>query len=64
MTVAFLEISISTDSPAFRVVTAAFPILLLLNYFINWGFTLYHIFTSDLLFKETDKDMFDEEKQD
>ena len=64
MTVAFLELSISMDSPAFRVLTAAFLILLLPNYFINWGFTLYHIFTSDLLYKKADKDLLDQEKQD
>ena len=64
MTTAFLELSISMDSAAFRVLTAAFLLLLLVDYFVNWGFTLYHVFTSDLLFKKADKDMPDEEKLD
>lgn len=64
MATAFLELSISMDSPAFRVLTAAFLLILLVNYFVNWGFTLYYIFTSDLLFKKADKDMPDEEKLD
>ena len=66
MTTAFLETSISMDSLTFRVLTAAFLLLLLVGYFINWGFTLYQIFTSDLLFKKADKDkdMQDEEKLD
>ena len=64
MTTAFLELSISMDSPAFRVLTTAFLLLLLVDYFVNWGFTLYYVFTSDLLFKKADTDMADEEKQD
>ena len=64
MTTAFLELSISMDSPTFRVLTAAFLLLLLVDYFINWGFTLYQIFTSDLLFKKAVKDTQDEEKLD
>lgn len=64
MTTAFLELSISMDSPTFRVLTAALLLLLLVDYFINWGFTLYQIFTSDLLFKKADKDTQDEEKLD
>lgn len=64
MATAFLELSISMDSPAFRVLTTVFLLLLLVNYFVNWGFTLYHICTSDLLFKKADKDMPDDEKRD
>ena len=64
MTTAFLELSISMDSPTFRVLTTAFLLLLLVNYFVNWGFTLYHICTGDLLFKKADQDMPDDEKRD
>ena len=64
MTTAFLELSISMDSPTFRVLTAALLLLLLVDYFVNWGFTLYYIITNDLLFKKADKDMQDEEKID
>ena len=64
MATAFIELSISMDSPAFRVLATALLLLLLVNYFVNWGFTLYRIFTSDLLFKKADKDMPDEEKLD
>ena len=56
---AFLELSISMDSPTFRALTTALLLLLLVNYFVNWGFTLYYIFTSDLLLKKADKDTYD-----
>lgn len=64
MATSFLELSISMDSPTFRVLTTAFLLLLLVDYFVNWAFTLYYIFTSDLLFKKADTDMTDEEKRD
>lgn len=64
MATSFLELSISMDSPTFRVLTTAFLLLLLVDYFVNWAFTLYYIFTSDLLFKKADADMPDEEKRD
>lgn len=64
LTTAFLELSISMDSPAFRVLTAALLLLLLVDYFVNWGFTLYYITTSELLFKKADKDVQDEGKVD
>lgn len=64
MALSFLELSISIDSPTFRVLTTAFLLLLVVDYFINWGFTLYHTFTSDLLFKTADEDMPDKGKQD
>ena len=52
------------DSPTFRVLTTALLLILLIDYFINWGFTLYSIFTCDMLFKKADNDVPDEEKQD
>lgn len=64
MTTAFLELSISMDSPTFRILTVALLLLLLVDYFVNWCFTLYYIFASDLLFKKADKDSQDEEKVD
>lgn len=64
MATAFLELSISMDSPTFRILTTAFLLLLLVDYFVNWGFTLYYIFTSDLLVKKADGDMPDEGKLD
>ncbi|CAD6584305.1 MAG: hypothetical protein ASARMPRED_001731 [Alectoria sarmentosa] len=64
MATAFLELSISMDSPTFKVLTTALLLLLLVDYFVNWAFTLYYIFTSDLLFKKADKDMPDEGKLD
>ena len=64
MATAFLELSISMDSPTFKVLTTALLLLLLVDYFVNWAFTLYYIFTSDLLFKKADKDVPDEGKLD
>ena len=63
MATAFLQLSVSMDSPTFRVLTTGFLLLLLVDYFINWFFTLYGIFTSDLLFKEAGDSIPDEEKQ-
>ena len=64
MAVSFLQLSISMDSPTFRVLTTALLLILLIDYFVNWGFTLFLIFTGDMLFKKADKDVPDEEKQD
>lgn len=64
ITVAFLELSVSMDSPAFRVLTTALLLILLVDYFINWGFTMHLIFSTELLFKKADKGTPDEEKQD
>ena len=63
MATAFLELSITMDSPAFRVLNTAFFLLLLLDYFINWGLTLYYIITSDMLFKQAGEDVPDEEEK-
>ena len=63
MATAFLELSITMDSPTFRVLNTAFLLLLLLDYFINWGFTLYNIITSDMLFKQVGEDMPNEEEK-
>ena len=46
---AFIEFSITMDSPAFRGLSAAFLLLLLIDYFINWAFTLRDIFQGKLL---------------
>ncbi|TKA77025.1 hypothetical protein B0A55_01959 [Friedmanniomyces simplex] len=46
---AFIEFSITMDSPAFRGLSAAFLIFLLIDYFINWAFTLRDIFQGKLL---------------
>lgn len=64
MAVSFLQLSISMDSPTFRVLNTAFLLILLVDYFVNWGFTLFLIFTSDILFRKAERDMPDEEKQD
>ena len=63
MATSFLELSVSMDSPTFRVLTTAILLLLLVDYFINWLFTLHGIFTSDLLFKKAGDSIPDEEKQ-
>ena len=63
MATAFLELSITMDSPTFRVLNTAFVLLLLLGYFINWGFTLYKVITSDMLFKEAGGDVPDAEEK-
>ena len=63
MATSFLELSITMDSPTFRVLNTAFLLLLLLDYFINWGFTLYYIITSDMLFKQAGGDIPDEEEK-
>lgn len=52
------------DSPAFRVLTTALLLILLVDYFINWGFTMHLIFSTELPFKKADKGTPDEEKQD
>ena len=52
------------NTPTFRVLTTALLLILLVDYFVNWGFTLHSIFTGDMLFKKADKDVPDEEKQD
>ncbi|KAK0867228.1 hypothetical protein LTR87_014682 [Friedmanniomyces endolithicus] len=49
LTTAFVEFSITMDSPAFKVLSAIFLVFLLLVYFINWAFTLRDIFQGKLL---------------
>ncbi|KAK3618478.1 hypothetical protein LTR56_024611 [Elasticomyces elasticus] len=46
---AMIELSITLDSPAFRGLSAGFLIFLLIDYFINWAFTLRDIFQGKLL---------------
>jgi hypothetical protein len=48
-TTALLNLSISLNSTAFRGLTAALLIFLLIIYFINWGGTIYRIYTKQAL---------------
>lgn len=46
---AWIAFSVEMDSPTFRVLAAIFLIVLLIDYFVNWGFTLRDIFMGKLL---------------
>ena len=50
MAIAFLSLSIAMDSPTFRVLTTAL-LLILLDYFINWGFMIWYSIKGDLLIR-------------
>ena len=47
------------DSPTFRVLCTAIFLILLVNYFINWGFTIWYSFKGDLLIKRDEGDLYD-----
>ena len=51
MATAFLSLSIAMDSPTFRVLTTALLLILLVDYFINWGFTIWYSIKGDLVIK-------------
>ena len=53
---ALLTLSIDMDSPAFRVICTGFFLLLLIAYFITWGFTIYHCVRGELLIKRPEED--------
>ncbi|KAK5122304.1 hypothetical protein LTR85_004215 [Meristemomyces frigidus] len=46
---AFIAFATDMDSPTFRVLSAIFLILLVIDYFLNWAFTLRDIFLGKLL---------------
>ena len=50
-TVAWSTLSIAMDSPAFRVLSTALFLILLIGYFVNWGFTVWFCVKGDLLVK-------------
>lgn len=49
LTLAFLSLSTSLDSPTFRVLTTGLTIILTVDYFFNWYYTLRNIFNGSLL---------------
>lgn len=46
---AWILLSTSLDSPAFRALSSIFLLALLIVYFANWGFTIYHLATGKVL---------------
>ena len=54
MATAFLSLSITMDSPTFRVLCTGLFLILLIGYFINWGFTIWYSFRGDLLIKRVE----------
>ncbi|KAL1584021.1 hypothetical protein WHR41_08101 [Cladosporium halotolerans] len=46
---AWILLSTSLDSPAFRALSSIFLLALLIVYFANWGFTIYHLATGRVL---------------
>lgn len=48
-TTALLNLSIALNSPAFRGLTAALLVFLFIVYFVNWGGTLYRLYTGQAL---------------
>jgi tellurite resistance protein TehA-like permease len=51
MTTAFISLSIAMDSPTFRVLSTALLLILLVDFFINWGYTIWYSIKGDLLIK-------------
>jgi len=47
------------DSPAWRAVTAGFLIILLIDYFINWGYTIYLSIYGELLIPKSARKVSD-----
>lgn len=46
---AFISLATELDSSTFRVLSTILFLVLLIDYFINWGFTIRDIFTGKLL---------------
>lgn len=59
-TTAFLILSVSMNSPTFRVLTIIFLLVLLIDYFVNCGFTIYYTIYGHLLIKEEHDDKEEE----
>lgn len=57
---AWLELSRSMDSPAFRVLTAMLTTAIAIVYVINWVFTIRGTLNGSLVFAETQLSMEDE----
>lgn len=53
LTTAWLELASSMDSPAFRALTCALTVFLVIAYFVNWGFTLRGLFNGSLVFGQS-----------
>ena len=49
LNIALLNLSIEMDSPAFRVLTTGMLLILLIDYFICWGFTFWGIWEGRIL---------------
>ena len=49
LNIAWIELAKNLDSPTFRVLATISLLLLLIDYFINWAFTLRDVYTGKLL---------------
>jgi hypothetical protein len=45
LTTALINLSIALNSPGFRGLSAALLVFLVILWFVNWGFTLWRVFT-------------------
>lgn len=45
----FIEFASEMDSPAFRTLATIFFLLLLIDYFLNWAYTIRDIYLGKLL---------------
>ena len=52
---AFVELAIAMDSPTFRALATGIFLILLVNYFIIWGFTIWHSVYGNLLIKPAEE---------
>jgi len=55
-----INLSIALDSDAFRGLSAALLVVLVILYFMNWGFTLWRVFTGVALGIPQQRDEEDE----
>ena len=51
------------DSPMFRVLATVFLLILLVDYFVNWAFTVWYVINGDLLVKRKDNDRKKEDEK-
>jgi tellurite resistance protein TehA-like permease len=54
MTTAWLELGSSMDSPAFRGLSTALFLILLVVYFVNWGFTIWNVANGKLVWAKSE----------
>jgi len=74
LTTAWEVLSVEMNSPTFKVLATALVVILVIDYFVNWAFTLLHLFKGTLIAKSSTEEVEemerkqregdDEEKQD